>query len=363
MRSWDGLEEVVAIADAGTFTGGAVLLGVSTSYISKVVARLEDRLGAQLLNRTTRRVSLTDTGRAFVDQCRRIVQERDELLSQVHGAGEPQGFLRVTCSIAMGERFVAPIVREFAEQNPRISISLDLTNRVVDIVGEGYDIGIRTGDVVDTRLVGRQIAERSIEVCAAPAYPIGDEVARGRLIVRRAMFDAAILFGEDTQGTLGAIDRLIVAAMRGFQRYLPVMGAVGNEKGLRDAFDDAIEGHVGRPCHERLHVGLVEHPADMFPIMGDGILAFRAGAGGSAARPRSGWRPRRRRAPASARRPQRAARNSHRATSPSRRSGWRPHRRDSGDSLPPAIPRPRCRGVRQARAFAPEATSRVTMPR
>lgn len=170
MGSWDGLEEVVAIADAGTFTGGAVLLGVSTSYISKVVARLEDRLGVQLLNRTTRRVSLTDTGRAFVDQCRRIVQERDELLSQVHGAGEPQGFLRVTCSIAMGERFVAPIVREFAEQNPRISISLDLTNRVVDIVGEGYDIGIRTGDVVDARLVGRQIAERSIEVCAAPAY-------------------------------------------------------------------------------------------------------------------------------------------------------------------------------------------------
>lgn len=170
MHNWQGLEEVVAIADAGTFTGGAALLGVSTSYISKAVAQLEHRLDIQLLTRTTRQVRLTDTGRAFVDQCRRIIQERDELLSQVHGSGEPQGFVRLTCSIAMGEQFVAPIARAFAENNPRISISLDLTNRVVDIVGEGYDIGIRTGTVVDARLVGRQIAVRAMAVCAAPSY-------------------------------------------------------------------------------------------------------------------------------------------------------------------------------------------------
>lgn len=170
MERWEGLEEVVAIADSGSFTGGAGLLGVSTSYISKAVARLESRLGAQLLNRTTRKVGLTDTGRAFVDQCRRIIQERDELLSQVQGASEPQGFVRLTCSIAMGEKFIAPISRRFAESNPRISIALDLTNRVVDLVGEGYDIGIRTGDIVDARLTGRQIATRSTELCAAPGY-------------------------------------------------------------------------------------------------------------------------------------------------------------------------------------------------
>jgi DNA-binding transcriptional LysR family regulator len=170
MSGWEGFEEVVAVADAGTFTRGAEILGVSTSHISKMVARLEDRLDAQIFTRTTRRVSLTDMGRAFVDQCRRIIQERDELLSQIHGSGEPQGYLRITCSIAMGENFIAPIARQFALDNPRISLTLDLTNRVVDIVGEGYDIAIRTGGIGDVRLVGRQIALRAIEVCAAPSY-------------------------------------------------------------------------------------------------------------------------------------------------------------------------------------------------
>lgn len=168
--TWEGLEEVVAIADAGTFAGGAAVLGISTSHISRVVARLESRVGATLFNRTTRRVSLTDTGRSLVEQSRRIIQERDELLSLVNGSGEPQGELRITCSIALGERFVAPIVSRFTEENPKVSVSLDLTNRIVDIVGEGYDIGVRTGDVSDARLIGRQIASRPIEVCASPSY-------------------------------------------------------------------------------------------------------------------------------------------------------------------------------------------------
>ena len=168
--SWEGLEEVVAIADAGSFVGGAHLLAVSTSHISRVIARLEARLDTQIFTRTTRQVRLTDTGHAFVEQCRRIIQERDELLAQVNGSGEPQGDLRITCSIALGERFVAPIVRRFAAEHHRLTVTLDLTNRLVDLVGEGYDVGIRTGQVSDNRLVGKQIAGRSIEVCASPAY-------------------------------------------------------------------------------------------------------------------------------------------------------------------------------------------------
>ena len=168
--SWEGLEEVVAIADAGTFVGAAAILGVSTSHISRVVVRLESRLGTILFHRTTRRVGLTDTGRAFVKQSRRIIQERDELLSLVSGSGEPQGELRITCSIALGERFVAPVVRRFTNAHRRLSVTLDLTNRLVDIVGEGYDVGIRTGQVSDSRLIGRQIASRPIEVCASPSY-------------------------------------------------------------------------------------------------------------------------------------------------------------------------------------------------
>lgn len=168
--SWVGLEEVVAIADAGTFTRAAASIGVSTSQISRAVARLEDQLSTKLFHRTTRKVVLTDTGRAFVDQCRRLLQERDELFAQVSGSSEPQGDLRITCSITLGERFVAPIVQRFAEEHPRVSVMLDLTNRLVDLVGEGYDIGIRTGQVADIRLAGRQIASRSIEVSASPLY-------------------------------------------------------------------------------------------------------------------------------------------------------------------------------------------------
>lgn len=170
MAHWDGIDEAVAISDCGSFAGAASRLGVSTSHVSRVIARLEDRIGASLFYRTTRRVSLTDTGRTFTDQCRRLIQEREELLSLAGGSGEPQGELRLTCSIALGERFIAPIVGEFVDQYPKVSVVMDFTNRLVDLVGEGYDIGIRTRHVADSRLVGREIAQRDLETCAAPSY-------------------------------------------------------------------------------------------------------------------------------------------------------------------------------------------------
>jgi DNA-binding transcriptional LysR family regulator len=168
--SWEGFDEAVAIADAGSFVGGAALLGTSTSHVSRVVARLEERLGTILFHRTTRRVVLTDTGAAFVERCRRLLDERDELLSEASGSSEPHGQLRVTCSIALGERFVAPIARRFTRAHAHVSLTLDLTNRVVDLISEGYDIGVRTRHVVDERLISRNIGQRPLELCAAPNY-------------------------------------------------------------------------------------------------------------------------------------------------------------------------------------------------
>jgi DNA-binding transcriptional LysR family regulator len=170
MAQWDGIDEAVAVSDCGSFAGAAGRLGVSTSHISRAVARLEDRLGATLFHRTTRRVSLTDTGRNFTEQCRRLIQEREELLSLAAGNGEPQGELRLTCSISLGERFIAPIIGEFVDQYPMVSVVMDFTNRLVDLVGEGYDIGIRTRHVADSRLAGREIARRNLETCASPSY-------------------------------------------------------------------------------------------------------------------------------------------------------------------------------------------------
>ncbi|KPF93407.1 LysR family transcriptional regulator [Novosphingobium sp. AAP83] len=167
---WDGFDEVVAVADTGTFVSAAKRLGTSTSHVSRAVARLEQSLGAQFFHRTTRAVSLTDTGRTLVDQFRRLIAERDEAIAMLDLQGEPQGQLRITCPTALGERFIAPIVRGYVQQYPKLSVDLDLTNRVVELVSEGFDLAIRTGSLPDSRLIRTQVAMRGIITCAAPAY-------------------------------------------------------------------------------------------------------------------------------------------------------------------------------------------------
>ena len=170
MTRWDGIEEFVAVETAGSFAGGAHALGLSTSHISRSIARLENRIQAQLFFRTTRKVTLTDTGRALIEQFRRIVQERDEALASISDEGKPQGELRFTCSTALGERFVAPIVRKFAAENPDLRVTIELTNRLVDLVAEGFDLAVRTGNLTDSRLIGTRIASRRLYLCGSPAY-------------------------------------------------------------------------------------------------------------------------------------------------------------------------------------------------
>ena len=170
MTSWQGIDEVVAIAETGSFIAAARRLGVSSSHISRAVARLEATIDTRIFERTTRSVRLTDVGRTLVEQCRRIIDEREEALQMVRAKGEMQGEVRVTCSTALGERFVVPIVRDYLDKHPKISIDVELTNRIVDLISEGYDIGIRTGNTFDTRLAARQIASRSLVTCASPQY-------------------------------------------------------------------------------------------------------------------------------------------------------------------------------------------------
>lgn len=170
MSSWDGIDEFISVATAGSFTLGAKALGVSTTHVSRSIMALEQRVQAQLFNRTTRTVKLTDTGRVFLERCERIAQERDEAIALIGEQNEPQGQLRVTCSTAMGERFVAPILRRFVMQHPKLSMSIDLSNRVVDLVAEGFDLAIRTGQVSDQRLISTRVASRTVYTCAAPSY-------------------------------------------------------------------------------------------------------------------------------------------------------------------------------------------------
>lgn len=170
MSQWDGIDEFIAVATASSFTRGAKAIGMSPTHVSRAIMALEQRVQAQLFHRTTRTVRLTDTGRVLFERCERIAQERDEAIALISQQGEPQGELRVTCSTALGERFVAPVLRRFAMPHPRLSVTIDLTNRIVDLVAEGYDLGVRTGHAPDPRLISTKIASRTLYACAAPSY-------------------------------------------------------------------------------------------------------------------------------------------------------------------------------------------------
>lgn len=170
MSNWNGIDEFVAVATTGAFGAGAKSLNLSPTHVSRAIMALEQRVQAQLFYRTTRTVRLTDTGRVFLEHCLRMTHERDEAIAMINEVGEPQGELRVTCSTAMGERFVAPILQRYATQHPRLSVTLDLSNRLVDLIAEGYDLAIRTGHLADSRLIGARVASRTLYTCAAPAY-------------------------------------------------------------------------------------------------------------------------------------------------------------------------------------------------
>lgn len=170
MSGWDGIDEFISVASESSFTRGAKALGVSTTHISRAIKALEQRLEAELLQRTTRSVKLTTTGQLFLERCKRIVQDRDDAIALVSDRSAPRGELRVTCSTAMGERFVAPIIRRFAMHHPELTVTIELSNRVIDLVGEDIDLAIRTGVVTDSRLVARRVAARRLYTCAAPSY-------------------------------------------------------------------------------------------------------------------------------------------------------------------------------------------------
>jgi DNA-binding transcriptional LysR family regulator len=169
----DRLDEVrlfVAVADALSFVGGARRLGVSPAQASKAVARLEDRLKARLLNRTTRDVSLTDTGRAYLERARELIAEFDALESSVRDVSGPRGLLKVTAPTSFGSVELECVILEFAKAHPEVSLEVSLTDRVANLVEEGYDVAVRITRMSDSSLVARKLGEARIVTCAAPDY-------------------------------------------------------------------------------------------------------------------------------------------------------------------------------------------------
>ena len=167
-----GLREFVAVVEKGSFTAAADLLDVSTSFVSREVKRLEERLNTRLLHRSTRAVRLTDTGRIYYERAREIQDRIESLESDMADLQElPKGLIRITAAGLYAERYVAPALAEFMSRYPEVSIELNTRMDVVDIIEEGYDLAVRLhGALPDSSLIAIKIAQRRMIVCASPAY-------------------------------------------------------------------------------------------------------------------------------------------------------------------------------------------------
>ncbi|HEX7642453.1 MAG TPA: LysR family transcriptional regulator [Burkholderiaceae bacterium] len=167
-----GIAAFVHAAEAGSFSAAAERMHLSRSAVVKSVARLEERVGAQLFHRTTRSQSLTDAGSAFYKRCVRALAEL-ELAEEEVGSkhDEIAGKVRITMPVELGRRCIAPVLFALAQRHPRMELEMSLTDRRVDMVEEGYDVAIRSGPLPDSHeFKMRPLGEEALVVCAAPAY-------------------------------------------------------------------------------------------------------------------------------------------------------------------------------------------------
>ena len=159
------------VVELGSFARAAERLSVSTSAVSRQVAELEAHLDARLLNRTTRRLSLTEAGQTFYERSVQLLADLEEAESSVRAAAVlPKGTLKVTCGVTFGVRYAAPAIAEFCAQHPQLLFDLDLSDRAVDLVEEGFDLAIRIGHIGQQGLVSRRLGWTRPVCCASPAY-------------------------------------------------------------------------------------------------------------------------------------------------------------------------------------------------
>ena len=159
-----------AVAEAGGFTAAAGQLRVSQSLVSRAIARLERRLGTMLLHRSTRRVSLTDEGVIFLQGCRRVLEDIDEVERSVTARKSPLGILRISASLLFGQDPIVSLLPEFMARYPKLEVQLSLTDRHVDLIEEKIDVAIRLGPLTNTSLIARKLGAQRRLIVASPDY-------------------------------------------------------------------------------------------------------------------------------------------------------------------------------------------------
>jgi DNA-binding transcriptional LysR family regulator len=171
MDRFHAITAFAKVVETGSFARAADRLGVSVSSVSRQVAELEGHLDARLLNRTTRRLSLTESGRVFYEHCVQLLADLEEAEESAHaGTVKPRGTLRLTCATTFGVRHLAPAIVHFVERHPAMRFDVELSDRAVDLIEEGFDVAVRIGSIGSQNLVGRKVGEMRPVCCAAPAY-------------------------------------------------------------------------------------------------------------------------------------------------------------------------------------------------
>jgi DNA-binding transcriptional LysR family regulator len=161
----------VAVAEEESFAGGARRLGMSPPAVTRAISALEDRLGVKLLNRTTRYVRVTDAGHRYLDDCRRIIHETDEADEAAAGINaEPRGHLAVTAPVMFGRLFVIPGIVDYLRRYPDMEVSAVFLDRVVNLLEEGFDVGIRIGELPDSSMRAIRVGQVRRVLCASPQY-------------------------------------------------------------------------------------------------------------------------------------------------------------------------------------------------
>jgi DNA-binding transcriptional LysR family regulator len=165
------MQAFVRVVEQRSFSAAATDLGLTPSAVSRLVSRLEERLGVRLLHRTTRRLALTSEGNLYFAHARRILTDIEEVEAEVaRSRGAPRGHLHVNTSIAFAVHQLAPALPEFLMRYPEIKVELSVTDRIIDLVEDHCDVTIRAGRVLDTTLTARKIADFERVTCAAPSY-------------------------------------------------------------------------------------------------------------------------------------------------------------------------------------------------
>lgn len=171
MNKFMAISVFVRVAEHGGFTAAAETLDLSVSAVTKTISRLEDELGVQLFNRTTRRINITDYGQKFYERCIRILAELEDAEAALQtGIAAPKGRIRVVLPFSFGRVTVIPQLPRFLEAHPEIEVDVHFSDAAVDMIAEGFDIAVRTGEISDSRLNTRVLTRGSQVTVASPAY-------------------------------------------------------------------------------------------------------------------------------------------------------------------------------------------------